>query len=292
VVATVAGLALATAFLPPIGSPAVRFADDAVALLVFLAVAVTVSALVAATVDAERRRRAAEEARLAALEQMDEHRRALLRSVSHELRTPLGVVHGTATELLDGERVHPASMRLRLLGLLVDETERLERIVGNLLAMSRIDTGSWQPEREILEVADAVTAAVLRMAARPRLAPIELELDPDLPPVFADPVQLDLVLVNLLENAGRHSPDGTAIRIVAEHLGGQVRIAIMDRGTGVHPELGERVFEPFVAGPGSTTTGIGLALCKTIVTEHGGTIRLEPGDQGEGTVAVVQLPAA
>jgi two-component system sensor histidine kinase KdpD len=124
------------------------------------------------------------------------------------------------------------------------------------------------------------------------LSPVELELDPDLPPVLADPVQLDLVLVNLLENASRHSPDGAPIRVVAERHGDNVCIAIVDRGVGIHPELGDRVFEPFVAGPGSTTTGIGLALCKTIITEHGGTIRLERAADGGGTVAVVQLPAA
>jgi two-component system, OmpR family, sensor histidine kinase KdpD len=291
-VAALAGLALATVFLPPIGSPAVRFGDDALALGVFLVVAFAVSALLAVTLDAERRRRAADDARLVALQQVDEHRRALLRSVSHELRTPLGIVHGTATELSAGEGIHGAPVRRRLLALLVNETGRLERIVANLLAMSRIDAGAWEPERELLDVGDVVSAAVHRMASLPGMPPVELEVKPDLPLVLADPVQLELVLVNLLENASRHSPDCEPIRVIAERDGTTVRIAIVDRGVGVHRDVGDRAFEPFVKGRGSTTTGIGLALCKTIVTEHGGTIRLEGAAEEGGTVAVVNLPAA
>jgi K+-sensing histidine kinase KdpD len=292
-VAALAGLAFATAFLPPIGSPAVRFGDDVLALVVFFIVAVAVSALVTAGREAERHRRAADEARLAALEHIDEERRALLRSVSHELRTPLGIVHGTATELLDGDDIHGVEVRQHLLGLLVDETGRLERIVGNLLAMSRIDAGAWRPERELVDIRSVVAAAVRRMTAELRIRPVELEFDPGLSPVLADPVQIDLVLVNLLENAARHSHSSAAsIRVVVDQNVDKVRIAVIDRGDGIHPDLKDRVFEPFVKGPGGTTTGIGLALCRSIVTEHGGTIRLEAAADDKGTVAVVELPAS
>ena len=291
-VAALAGLALATAFLPPIGSPAVRFGDDALALAVFLIVAFAISGLLAVTLDAERRRRAADEGRLAALEAVDEHRRALLRSVSHELRTPLGLVHGTATELLDGDLLYSDAARRRLLSLLVDETGRLERIVTNLLAMSRIDAQAWRAERELVDIGDLVVSAVRRLTGSLRGTVVNVEVDPDLPPVYVDAVQLDLVLTNLLDNAARHSPDGRPVSVVAELDQGYVRVTVADRGTGIQPELGELVFEPFVTGTGGTSIGIGLALCKTIVTEHGGTIRLEPAHDGEGTVAVVKLPAA
>ena len=221
-VAVVAALAFATAFLPPIGSPLVRFADDALALAVFVVVAFASSFLLAVTLDAERRRRAADEARLAALEAVDEHRRALLRSVSHELRTPLGVVHGTATELLDGDVIHTASARRQLLSLLVEETGRLERIVANLLAMSRIDAHAWQAERELVDVGISSRArcAVIGIAGG---TPVTVDVRPDLPPVYADPVQMDLVLANLLENAARHSPDGRPVTVVAERAVGSCR---------------------------------------------------------------------
>src|SRR4029079_18147255 len=116
------------AFLPPIGSPAVRFAEDVLAQVVFLVVAVAISALLTVTLDAERRRRQADEQRLAVLEAVDEHRRALLRSVSHQLRTPLGIVHGAATELEERDAAYQGPARRHLLELLTSETARMERI--------------------------------------------------------------------------------------------------------------------------------------------------------------------
>ena len=260
-------------------------------LAVFLVVAFAISGLLAVSLDAERRRRAADEARLTALEAVDEHRRALLRSVSHELRTPLGIVHGTATELLDGEAIYNAMARRELLALLVEESGPLERIVTNLLAMSRIDAQAWRAEREVVDMGDLVAGAVRRVAGSPRGTAVEVVVEPDLPPVLADPVQLDLVLTNLLENAVRHSPPGLPVRVVAEHENGRMRVTVIDRGPGLDPELGDRVFEPFVTGSGGATTGIGLALCRTIVTEHGGNIRLLPAHEG-GTAAIVELPEA
>ena len=259
------------------------------ALAVFLVVAFAISALVASTLDAERRRRAADEERLAALEAVDDHRRALLRSVSHELRTPLGIVHGAATELEERDSFYDGPARQQLLRLLTSETARLERIVANLLAMSRIDAGAWRGERELVDVGDLVTSAARRVAGSRCGPTITVDVDPDLPPVHADPVQLDLVVANLIDNALRH---GHTVSIVAGLEPGHVRIAVIDDGPGIDPRIGESLFEPFVAGPGSTTTGIGLALCKAVVIEHGGTIRLAPAHGREGTAAVVRLPHA
>jgi two-component system sensor histidine kinase KdpD len=259
------------------------------ALAVFLVVAFAVSGLVGLTLEAERRRVAADAARLASLQAGDEHRRALMRAVSHELRTPLGIVRATASELLDAESVHDEATQRRLLALLMEETARLDRIVANLLAMSRIDADAWRPERHELSVDEAVTAAVQRLADTTPTARVAVAIAPDVPPVLADPVQLDLVLGNLLENAVRHSPPGEAVTVAARPEGDQVAIAVTDRGLGVDPTLGERAFEPFVKGPGGST-GLGLALCQTIVSSHGGTIDLR-GAPGGGTVAVVTFPA-
>jgi two-component system sensor histidine kinase KdpD len=228
---------------------------------------------------------------LATLQQVDEHRRALLRSVSHELRTPLGIVHGAAAELVDeGDRYSPAE-RDRLLELLVDETGRLERIVANLLAMSRIDADAWEPSRELVDLGEIVIGAVRRLGPSARASRVAIEVEPALPLVLADPVQLDLVVTNLLENAVRHTDSGERIWVEASGHDRRVQLAVTDQGRGMSAELARRAFEPFVAGPGSTTTGIGLALCRAIVTAHGGTIHLEPGRAGKGTRAVVELAA-
>ena len=288
-IALVSGLTLATVFFPPIGSPMVELGEDVVALVVFLVVAFAVSGLVGLTLDAERRRLAADDARLASLEAGDEHRRALLRAVSHELRTPIGIVRATASELLDADAAHDETTRRRLLALLMEETARLDRIVANLLAMSRIDADAWRPERQELAVDEAVSAAVQRLADTSPAARVTVELDPDVPPVLADPVQLDLVLANLLENAVRHSPPGEPVAVTAHRDGARVAIAVADRGRGIDPTLGERAFEPFVKGPGGST-GLGLALCKTIVGAHGGTIDLRDAPGG-GAIVVVTLPS-
>jgi two-component system sensor histidine kinase KdpD len=290
VVAVAAGVTLTTVFFPPLGSPVTDLGEDLLALVVFLVVAIGASALVGATLEAERRRKDADAARLASLQAVDENRRALLRAVSHELRTPLGIVRATASELLDAEATHDQRTQQRLLALLMEETARLDRIVANLLAISRIDADAWRPERHEIAVEEAVAAAVQRLADTTPAARVTVAIAPDVPPVLADPVQLDLVLGNLLENAVRHSPSGEAVAVTAHPDGAQVAIAVTDHGLGVEPALGERAFEPFVKGPGGST-GLGLALCKTIVSSHGGTIALRDAPGG-GTVAVVSFPIA
>jgi len=290
VIAAVSGLILAVVFLPPIGSPSVAFGEDVLALVVFLAVALAVSALVAAVLDAERRRLAADEARLAAMEGADEQRRALFRSVAHELRTPLGIVHATGTELLDAEVAHSPEVQEHLLRLLVAETSRLARIVENLLAMSRIDAAAWRMEREPVDVGRAVDAAAARVAGGRDGPPLTVAVQPGLPDVLADPVQLDLVLTNLIENAVRHGGPGRPVHVGASFEGDQaVQVTVADQGPGIDPAVAERAFEPFVTSGDGRSTGIGLALCRTIVNGHGGTIELR-GAHGGGTVVVVTLP--
>ena len=289
-IAALCGLVLAVVFLPPIGSPSVALGEDLLALVVFLAVALAVSALVGAVLEAERRRIAADEARLAAIEAADEQRRALFRSVAHELRTPLGIVHATGTELLDAEVAHSPEVQAHLLRLLVDETSRLARIVENLLAMSRIDAAAWRMEREPVDVGRAVGAVAARVSRQTGSPTLTLAVEPDLPEVLADPVQLDLVLTNLIENAVRHGGPGRPIHVgAAQEAGGSVRVTVADQGPGIDPVVLERAFEPFVTSGDGRSTGIGLALCRTIVSGHGGTIELR-GAHGGGTVVVVTLP--
>jgi signal transduction histidine kinase len=120
--------------------------------------------------------------------------------------------------------------------------------------------------------------------------PLTVAVQPGLPDVLADPVQLDLVLTNLIENAVRHGGPGRPVHVGASFEGDQaVQVTVADQGPGIDPAVAERAFEPFVTSGDGRSTGIGLALCRTIVNGHGGTIELR-GAHGGGTVVVVTLP--
>ena len=158
---------LATGFLPPVFSPRVTLAEDIAALAVFVAVAVVLGSLVAHVVAADRHRIALGEARAVALEQVDRQRRTLLSSVSHDLRTPLATIRAVATDLWSGAP-HDESTRTELLGLVVDESERLDRIVANLLSLSRIEGGTFSPDRQPVDVTDLVRDLDGPFGAAPR----------------------------------------------------------------------------------------------------------------------------
>jgi K+-sensing histidine kinase KdpD len=262
-----------TLVLPPVGTLRIRFADDAVALGVFSVVAFTIGTLVALRIDA-----------LAVLER---ERAALLRSVSHDLRTPLASIRAAASELED-DSVHDASTRARLLELVGQEAQRLDRLVANLLSLARIEGGGLQPNRQAVDIAELVAVCVGRLGA---LAPVKVVVDiaPDLPAIHADHSMLDQVLTNLLENAARHSPVGEPVQVVARGADGEVRITIADRGPGVRADAVDAIFQPFHSGQEAGSTGVGLAICKGVVEAHGGTIRVG-GNPGGGAAFTVTLP--
>jgi K+-sensing histidine kinase KdpD len=292
--AAAGAIAFSLAFIPPVGTLRVAVSEDAVALVVFTLVAVAVGTLVA--LEAERRRaaeqrtaeiqamhtryqalvaeqeRLREEAdRLHLLEKVDEQRAALLRSVSHDLRTPLAAIRAVASELRAGP-AHTEPVRFELLGLLCDEAERLDRIVANLLSLSRIEAGALQPDRQAVALDELVSDLVSRLARLFTDITVDVELPPTLPLADIDYVQIDQVVTNLLENAARHSPPGSTVRLSAESVDGVIAIAVTDQGPGVDPVDADRIFEPFRTGGGSTSTGVGLAICKAIVEAHGGMI--------------------
>jgi len=303
VVAAVAALVWSVAFIPPVGSLHIRLPEDTVAFLVFATVAATVGAhsgreseqrrrasrrgddlaelntrLVAAL--AERDRLEAEVRRRAVLEHVDQQRRALLRAVSHDLRTPLGTIIAAsdAAQATDGD----VAQRAQLLDLVGREARRLERIVANLLSYGRIEAGAFRPDLGPVDLADVVHDAIGRLGAV--LAPLDvrLELPDDLPAVSADHSQIDQVLTNLIENAARHSDPGAAVHIAAACDDGAVEVAVVDHGDGIDPAAREAAFEPFRSGDRST--GIGLAICRAIVAEHGGRIWLSETAGGGASV--------
>lgn len=300
-VAPVAVLAYNLAFIPPYWTLAVDAVDDGVALVVFGLVGVVTGGLVARegerrqsaedraaelqqlnaelqSVQVEREQLAEEAMRAAVLERIDEQRAALLRSVSHDLRTPLATVRAVVSDLLGGAPYDDAT-RADLLGLVADEVERLDRLVANLLSLSRIEAGALRPERQAVAMDELLAHTVKRLDRLFARRRVQLEL-PALPLVDGDYSQLDQVVSNLLENAARHAPLGSTVRIGGREAGGLVEIWIDDEGAGIAPFERARLFEPFRKGDGSSSSGIGLAICKAIVEAHGGRIAADAAPGG------------
>ncbi len=298
-------------FIPPYWTFKVNVADDWVALVVFLAVALAMGLLVAGQAErrraaeqregeirtlyehlramGEERERLAEEAtRAQVLERVDEQRAALLRSVSHDLRTPLASIRAVASDLRDGT-AYDDETKTELLETVCDEADRLDRIVANLLSLSRIEAGAMKPDRQAVAVDELVADRVRRLGGLFRQTRIQVEIPPDLPLVDGDYTQLDQVLTNLLENAARYAPPASLVRVTAEDRNGMVELRVADEGIGVSDWERARIFEPFRTGEGSRSSGVGLAICKAIVEAHGGTIDVER-TVGGGATFVVCLP--
>ena len=309
--AVVAAGALNLAFIVPYWTPKVNSGDDWVALAVFLAVALVIGVLVAA--QAERRRAAEareadvralydemqalaaeraglleEAARVSVLERVDEQRAALLRSVSHDLRTPLSTIRAVAGDLRDGPTYDDVT-RAELLATVCEEAERLDRIVANLLSLSRIEAGAFQPARQAVDLGELVGERVRKLRGLFNRARLQVDLPADLPLVDGDYSQLDQVVTNLLENAARYAPPGSTVRVVARARPADVELRVVDEGIGVPEWERSRVFEPFRRGEGSASSGVGLAICKAVVEAHGGRISVER-TPGGGATFVLTLP--
>ncbi len=235
------------------------------------------------------RLRLASEAREAALRvQAEELRSSLLSTVSHDLRTPLAIITGHATQLRDAS---PAPQQIEALDTIVDESLRLGKILTNLLALTRVESGA-EVRREWVPIEELVGAALGRteiaLAAHPVTTDIPAELG-----VSVDPILLEQVLINLLENAAKHTPAGTAVDLAARRARGGIELDIADRGPGLPAGPEDQVFEKFFRGPNarSAGAGLGLAVCRGIVAAHGGKIEALRREGG-GAVFRVWLPAA
>jgi K+-sensing histidine kinase KdpD len=263
-----------TLMLPPVGSLRVRFAEDVVALIVFTVVAFTISNLVAHRIEA-----------LAAVERQ---RAALLRSVSHDLRTPLAAIRAAVSELED-EALHPAHSRRRLLELVGDEAERLDRLVGNLLSLARIEGGGLQPRRQAVDLAELVRRCVARLGHALAATEVVVEAERDLPVVLVDHTLFEQVVTNLLENAVRHSPPGAPVEVELGATRRSIELRVADHGPGVPEDQVAGIFEPFRSTSTGGFGGVGLAICKAVVEAHDGTIAVRGSPRG-GAVFTVTLP--
>jgi len=241
----------------------------------------------------ERRRLRREATEAEALRRTDELRTALLNAVSHDLRTPLASIMASAGSLLQKDVPWTEEERDQFARAIERESGRLNRIVGNLLDLSRIQAGSIRPELDWYDLRALVDDVLGRLRPATAQHHLVVEVPKDLPPVPLDYVEIDQVLSNLIENATKYSPKGTEIRISARRDGEQVRVEVADQGPGIPAEALPLLFKPFSRlegkGPRPKGTGLGLAVAKGLVEAHGGRIWAESRRDG-GSRFVFTLP--
>lgn len=221
-------------------------------------------------------------------------RNTLLSGVSHELRTPLAGITGAATALAEAEARITDDARREMLSTVIDESARMERLINNLLDMTRMESGGLTLKREWTPVGEVIGSAVTRLDRRFQDRAISIHAPADLPLVWLDPSAIEQVITNLLDNAVEYTPLGSPIDITASVAGSELRIEVADRGPGVPAGTEKRVFEKFFRarpGDGSPNRGIGLglAICRAIVEAHGGTIRVA-NRGGGGASFTFELP--
>ncbi len=221
-------------------------------------------------------------------------RSSLLSAVSHDLRTPLAAIAGAASSLdanINKETIEPASHAL--LETIVDESQRLTRLVENLLHMTRLSSGKVQINRQWQPVEELIGSALHRLDHVLAGRDVKVQVDGDLPLVHGDDILLETVLVNLIDNALKYSPTDSTIEVYSEPVSAGMAIQVADRGCGILPGDEQKIFEKFHRGSGPNTdrrgTGLGLAICDAIVRAHKGTItaRSRPGG---GTIVRFTIP--
>jgi two-component system, OmpR family, sensor histidine kinase KdpD len=244
----------------------------------------------------ERARLRRENLRIAVLQRTDELRAALLSSVSHDLRTPLASIKAAASSLLQEDVQWDEETKRSFARSIEREADRLNRLVSNLLDMSRIEDGALKPEKELYMIPELIQDVFGRLQPLLHGRILQTQVATDLPPVELDYMQIDQVLTNLIENAVRYTPKNSPIEVSAHCEGAQIVISVADRGPGIPPGDLDRVFDKFYRVlDGKQTTGhptgsgLGLAVCKGLVEAHGGRIWAEPR-KGGGVVFSVSLP--
>jgi two-component system sensor histidine kinase KdpD len=243
------------------------------------------------TIERARFRKEATEAEV--LRRADDLKTELLHAVSHELRTPLASILASAGSLRQRDVEWTDRERDEFAGAIQDQALRLDRVVGNLLDLSRIENGTLVPHKAWHDVGALVEDVAGRMRPVTAGHPVHVTVPDDLPPVELDYVEIQQVLSNLVENAAKFSPAGSEIGISVAPEDGDVRFEVRDHGPGISTGDSERIFEPFVrlarAGQGPRGVGLGLAIAKRLVEAHAGNIWIDRG-VNDGTRIVFTLP--
>jgi K+-sensing histidine kinase KdpD len=237
----------------------------------------------------------AEQAARRAAEDANALKLKFLGMISHELRTPLTAIKGFATTLLADDVDFTPDEQRHFLGIMDEEADKLSALVEQLIDLSRLQAGSFSIYPEPRQWASVIRAAEAQLRTLTREHPLEMRLDDPLPLVMVDVERAAQVLANLVSNAVKFSPEGSAIGISATVCGDWVQINVRDEGIGIVPGERERVFEPFRqserrADRGRKGAGLGLAICKGIVEAHGGQIWIQ--NVTSGTTVSFTLPIA
>jgi two-component system sensor histidine kinase KdpD len=219
-------------------------------------------------------------------------RTALLTSISHDLRTPLSSILGSASSLKAYRDSLSPGEQNELIGTIQEEAERLNHFIANLLDMTRLESGALAPNLSLNDL-DDVVGSVLRRAPTQNHK-LVLELEPGLPMLKLDPVLFEQVLFNLLDNAAKYAPPGTAITLRARREGGTIRVQVLDEGPGLPEEDRERVFDKFyrvrVADKKRAGTGLGLAIARGFMEAMNGTITAANRSDHDGAIFTLTLP--
>jgi two-component system sensor histidine kinase KdpD len=235
--------------------------------------------------DIERSKVAAETERL---------RAALLTSLSHDLKTPLASILGSATSLKHHRAALDEHSQAELIATIEEEAERLHRFIANLLDMTRLESGGLAPKLELIDVGDVIGSALNRADHILSQHRVVLDMTPGLPMVKLDPVLLEQVLFNLLDNAAKYASPGTRILLRARQQGAAVAVEVADEGSGIAEGDLERIFDPFYrvqsADHQRAGTGLGLAICRGFVEAMGGTITARNPPDSRGAVFTISIP--
>lgn len=227
--------------------------------------------------------------------QTEQMRSSLLSAVSHDLRTPLASITGAASTLREQSDRLPLETKQELLQSISDEAERLNRLVGNLLDMTRFESGGVELRRDFYPLEEIVGTVLQRMEPQLEGRALVTDLAENLAMVFVDDVLLGQVLWNLLENAAKYTPPATPLEIAAFPDDGAIVIEVRDRGPGIPHGEEERIFEKFYRGPSGKLSenvrgaGLGLPICRAIVEAHRGTIQAL-AREGGGASFRIRLP--
>jgi hypothetical protein len=236
-----------------------------------------------------------------ALDHLEEVARAksdFVSMVSHELRSPVTSIIGYLELLADGSYGPLAPAQGETLGIVARNASRLERLIADLLTLSRLETGS-KAELHKVEVDIATVVRDVATSMHPimdgRRQPFTLHIDDSIGSVMGDERQLEHVVTNLLTNASKFTPEGAALDVSVRRLDGEIAIAVRDNGIGIAPEDLPKVFSRFFRGGGDNVakvpgTGLGLSIVRGIVKQHGGDVTIE-SEVGRGTTVTVVLPS-
>jgi len=209
----------------------------------------------------------------------------LLSSVSHDIRSPLTAIAGAASSLKE----HRGDPEL-LADTIYNESQRLNRHVRNLLDMTRLESGTVKPNLDWNSVEELVGGALARTETILASHVVKTDLPPDLPLIRVDGPLLEQALVNLLENAGRHTPSGTTVVVGAKLEGSFLAIRVLDNGPGIPPQIADHVFDKFESfDPARQGFGLGLPIVRAILRIHGGEAKLEPSESGATFALLIPL---